>query len=87
MDDPFFAAEADSPAGASLTEEQREKEAETALLGSDDSMADAGAESLFKRVAGAPLTLWTIPEISSVGFTEDQALAEGMKLAANGGSL
>lgn len=88
VDDPFFAAEAESPAGAHRSKEELAREAQTAMLGSDDSFAEAGAaESMFDRVAGAPLTLWTIPEISSVGLTEEQALAEGMKKATEGGSV
>ncbi|CAN0504405.1 unnamed protein product, partial [Ectocarpus sp. 12 AP-2014] len=91
VDDPFFAAEAESASGAQRTSEQLQQYEQTAMLGSDDSMADAagGAEgdSLFERVAGAPLTLWTIPEISSVGLTEEQAVAEGMRKASQGGSM
>lgn len=91
MDDPFFAAEAESASGAQRTSEQLQQYEQTALLGSDDSMADAGGgaegESLFERVAGAPLTLWTIPEISSVGLTEEQAVAEGLRKASQGGSM
>lgn len=89
VDDPFFAAEAESASGAQRTSEQLEREAETATLGSDDSLPTQGgtAESLFERVAGAPLTLWTIPEISAVGLTEEQAFDEGMRKASQGGSL
>lgn len=89
MDDPFFAAEAESASGAQRTSEQLLQEAETAALGSDDSLPTQGgtAESLFERVAGAPLTLWTIPEISSVGLTEEQAFDQGMRKASQGGSL
>lgn len=85
VDDPFFAAEAESPAGSrssTLSTEQVD------TLGPDVSMpVEDENSSLFDRVAGAPLTLWTIPEISSVGFTEEMALAEGMKKASEGGSL
>lgn len=91
VDDPFFAAEAESASGAQRTSEQLQQYAQTATLGSDDSFADgasgAGGESLFERVAGAPLTLWTIPEISSVGLTEEQAFAKGLRKASRGGSL
>lgn len=91
MDDPFFAAEAESASGAQRTDEQLQQDAQTATLGSDDSFADAPGgtkgESLFERVAGAPLTLWTIPEISSVGLTEEQAFAAGLRKASQGGSL
>lgn len=89
MDDSFFAAEAESASGAQRTSEQLQQAAETASLGSDDSFPTQGAEveSIFDRVAGAPLTLWTIPEISSVGLTEDQALADGLRKASKGGSL
>ena len=89
MDDPFFAAEAESASGAQRTSEQLQLEAETAALGSDDSLPTGTdkAESLFERVAGAPLTLWTIPEISSVGLTEEQAFDEGLRKASQGGSL
>ncbi|CBN79739.1 soluble pyridine nucleotide transhydrogenase [Ectocarpus siliculosus] len=91
VDDPFFAAEAESASGAQRTSEQLQQYEQTAMLGSDDSMADAAGgaegESLFERVAGAPLTLWTIPEISSVGLTEEQAFAEGMRKASQGGSM
>lgn len=89
MDDPFFAAEAESASGAQRTAEQLRQEAETATLGSDDSLPTQGdkAGSLFERVAGAPLTLWTIPEISSVGLTEEQAFDAGLKKASQGGSL
>eukprot|EP00903_Cladosiphon_okamuranus_P010142 g9603.t1 len=89
VDDPFFAAEAESASGAQRTSEQLQLEAETAKLGSDDSLATEGdkAESLFEKVAGAPLTLWTIPEISSVGLTEEEAIDEGLRTASQGGSL
>lgn len=78
VDDPFFAAEAQSPANAHI-----------ALLGNDDSFAEEGEKGppLLEKVAGAPLTLWTIPEISSVGLTEEDALEQGMKKASNGGSV
>lgn len=72
MDDPFFAAEAESPAGAHRTSEQLRRE---------------GAESIFQAETGPPLTLWTIPEISSVGLTEEQALQKGMRKASHGGSM
>lgn len=74
MDDPFFAAEAESPAGAHLTSEQMRQER---------------AESVFETDTntGPPLTLWTIPEISSVGLTEEQALEKGMRRASHGGSM
>lgn len=85
VDDPFFAAEAASPAGAHLTKRSRKDDLET--LGPDVSLPEGEAQSLFDRVAGAPLTLWTIPEISSVGLTEDDALAQNMKRASEGGSL
>lgn len=35
----------------------------------------------------APLTLWTVPEISSVGLSADQAVANGFKLASEGGDV
>lgn len=87
LDDPFFAAAASSPAGAHLSKEQAEQEAQTAALGSDIVLPEGKTESVFDRVAGAPLTLWTIPEISSVGLTEEQALEQGMKKASDGGSV
>ena len=30
------------------------------------------------KTIDAPLTLWTVPEISSVGLTLDQAIAQGV---------
>lgn len=72
MDDPFFAAEAESPAGAHRTSEQLQREK---------------ASSIFDTETGPPLTLWTIPEISSVGLTEEQAFEKGMRKASHGGSM
>eukprot|EP00903_Cladosiphon_okamuranus_P008631 g8277.t1 len=72
VDDPFFAAEAESPAGAHRTSEQLQRET---------------AESIFEADTGPPLTLWTIPEISSVGLTEEKAFKKGMRKASHGGSM
>ena len=42
---------------------------------------------MLKRME-APLTLWTIPEVASVGLSVDQALAQGMQMAtAEDGSI
>lgn len=88
VDDPFFEEEARSPAGAQRTKEGIERAAQIAALGTDDSFPETESkESLFDRIAAAPLTLWTIPEISSVGLTEEQCLQQGMKKANHGGSL
>ncbi|CAN0287333.1 unnamed protein product, partial [Hapterophycus canaliculatus] len=86
VDDPFFATEAESASGAQRTTEQLRRDAQTASVDLDDSFG-ADGESLFQRVAGAPLTLWTIPEISSVGLTEEQACTQGLRKASQGGSL
>lgn len=72
MDDPFFSAEAESPAGSHWTNEELRGER---------------AASIFDKEMAAPLTLWTIPEIASVGLSEEQAYETGMRKASEGGSM
>ncbi|CAM9303321.1 unnamed protein product [Discosporangium mesarthrocarpum] len=52
----------------------------------DDTPVEEMSDSLFDKKS-APLTLWTIPEISSVGLSEEQAMETGLKRASNGGSI
>ena len=72
MDDPFFKAEAESPAGVHRTSEE---------------LRGGRAGSIFDTEMVAPLTLWTIPEIASVGLSEEQAYESGMRKSSQGGSM
>jgi NAD(P) transhydrogenase len=52
----------------------------------DDAMEGEREAEMLNRLE-APLTLWTIPEVASVGMSVEQALQRGLKLADDGGNI
>lgn len=68
-DDDFFSTPVTGGGARSVEEEEEEEERERAR-----------SIALLKRME-APLTLWTIPEVSSSGISVEEALAQGERVA------